>query len=289
MAGHERKRSPLGDLTNEAENVLPRRRARLLPALTPARSPTSPPDAPAGGSGAKVSIQRFSLVSRDAPPTKRAPSQHSILLAPPRLAAQLGPEIQVCRCSQCPGSGAQEPMSTTSSPGALGFVGRRARLCRQDTEAHPEYELLLAMNRRFQAECKERCDGLLVGDACCRDKTAYFILGPGATTVGYVAAVVAANRRARRAAGGRQEAAETEVPPDSPLLLHVWVEPEFRRRGFATAALALLLRGHAALLADDPPWPVLRMIEGLGFRAAGSQDGAEGRPLVTFARGAAGA
>lgn len=288
----ERKRSPLGDLTNEAGDVLPRRRARLSQHVSDASAAATEGDeATSHGafSAAKVAVQRFSLVSRDAPPAARAPARHSVLHAPPRLAALLGPRIQVCRCSQCPSAGPPSvPLSANGSPSTPGYVARRARLCRLDTEAHPEYELLLAMNKRFQAECPVRGDGMLVGEACCREKTAYFILGPGTTTVGYVAAVVAANHRVIRAHNGSPPCLP-EAPSDTPLLLQVWVEPEFRRRGFATAALALLLRGHASLLMDDPTWPVLRMLENLGFAAAGARDGVEGRPLVTLVRGAAGA
>lgn len=166
------------------------------------------------------------------------------------------------------------------------------RLCRRDTESHPEYALLLSMNGRFEAECPNRGGtSALVTEACCREKSAYFILGPGGTAVGYVAAIVAANRRVVRAAGAGEkthkpdaDATELQVPDSVPTILQLYVEHEFRCRGLATAALALLLRGHNSLMVDEPTWPVIRMLEGLGFTPASAKDGPDGRPMVLLAK-----
>jgi GNAT superfamily N-acetyltransferase len=263
-------RAPLGDLSN-GENSLPSRRRRL--------------DDKEGDDADKpmVEVQRFSLVSRGAPPVTRKRARYSNILAPPGLAAHLGDRIQVCRCSECPGAG-------------------RQRLCRRDTELHPEYALLLNMVASFEQDCPNRIGsgGSLVTDACVREKSAFFVLGPEKRTVGYVAAVVAANRKVIR-----QVAEEAASPlkfnaqsPQSqkmigdgevdefPHILQVYVEPEFRRRGYAVAALALLLRGHSTLVADvgGLDCPVLQMLEGLGYTAAGATDSQDGQHSVKFVR-----
>mmetsp|Transcript_1555 Transcript_1555/g.4003 ORF Transcript_1555/g.4003 Transcript_1555/m.4003 type:complete len:274 (-) Transcript_1555:76-897(-) len=229
----ERKRAPLGDLSNEAADPI---RRRLL-------------DTPAAANGA-VAVQRFTLVSRGAPPVKRAPAEHTVLLAPPGLVPQLGSKIQVCRCSECP---------------------KKRRMCRRDTESHGEYALLLNMNSRFEDECTARSSVCpLVTEACCREKSAYFIMGANSETVGYVAAVVGANRRvpSRRQSG---ITAELQVPETTPELCQIYVEPEFRRQGLATKALHMLLRGHSTLVVDDPPAFVLHMLRGLGFHTLGTR------------------
>jgi len=131
-----------------------------------------------------------------------------------------------------------------------------------------------------------------------REKSAFFILGPEKRAVGYVAAIVAANRKVIRQvaeeAGSppqsnpqspqRQKLAGESEVDESPHVLQVYVEPEFRRRGLAVAALALLLRGHNTLMMDDPTWPVTQMLEGLGYTAAGASDGPDGRPNVRFVK-----
>lgn len=247
----QRKRVPLADRSNDDATPLLRRRLH-------GSNDVDEEDA--------IDVQRFTLVSRGAPPARRAPARHSELLAPLGLAAQLGQRIQVCRCSECPGSSKQR------------------RLCRRDTECHTEYALLLSMNSRFEVECPTRCgNGALVTEACCREKSAYFILGPSSTTVGYVAAVVEANRKLP----GRRESGMTRemgVSGSVPSLLQIYVEPEYRRQGLARAALTLLLRGHDCLIVDDPPWFILRMLESLGFKLAGAKDTVQGRPLVLLAR-----
>lgn len=260
----ERKRAALVDLNGSAE-APPRRRLRL-------GDPEERPEE-------KVAVQRFTLVSRGAPPAKRTPAELSVLITPPRVAAQLGDSVQLCRCSQCDRQGIRRRMS-----------GRR--LCRRDTEAHPEYALLLNMNDRFEAENPERrSEGAgLVSEACCREKSAYFIIGPGATTIGYVAAEVASNRRVKRG----QESVTSDVrstdqsnTPDEkvPTLLQVFVEPEFRNRGYASEALALLLREHHTVKVDDPTPAVLRALQRMHFRIASTQEGIASRPLVTLIRG----
>jgi len=260
----ERKRAALVDLNGSAE-APPRRRLRV--------------DDPAERPEDKVAVQRFTLVSRGAPPAKRAAAQHDVLITPPRAAAQLGLEVHVCRCSDCDRHGVRRRMS-----------GRR--VCRRDTESHPEYALLLNMTDRFEAECPSRqVEGAaLVNEACCREKTAYFILGPGSTTVGYVAAEVAANRRVRRVQESisiMSDAGSVFADDEDdkvPKVVQIYVEPEFRNKGYASEALGLLLRDHNMVNVDDPTPVVVHAIEKLGLARAETKEGSEGRPLVTFAR-----
>jgi len=255
----QHSRAPLGDLSNGDHGLPARRRQRDNKDVDDSEKPD-------------VEVQRFSLVSRGAPPVTRKRARYSNLLVPPGLAAHLGDRIQVCRCSECPGAG-------------------RQRLCRRDTELHPEYALLLNMVGAFEAECPTRVGsgGSLVTDACVREKSAFFILGPEKRAVGYVAAVVAANRKVLRQVAEdvasntqcQKFTGESEVD-ESPHVLQIYVEPEFRRRGLAVAALSLLLRGHSTLAVDDPSWPVLQMLEGLSYATAGACDGPDGRPSVKF-------
>lgn len=251
-------RAPLGDLSN-GENALPSRRRLREKEVDDGEKPD-------------VEVQRFSLVSRGAPPVARKKARYSNLLVPPGLAAHLGDRIQVCRCSECPGAG-------------------RQRLCRRDTELHPEYSLLLNMVAAFEAECPTRAGsgGSLVTDACVREKSAFFILGPERRAVGYVAAVVAANRKVIRQVaeedashiGGQKPTDESQVD-ESPQVLQVYVEPEFRKKGLARTALSLLLRGHSTCVMDDPTMEMVKMMEGLSYTSAGFSDGPDGRPSVKF-------
>lgn len=254
----ERKRAALVDLNGSAD-APPRRRLR-------AGDPEERPEE-------KVAVQRFTLVSRGAPPAKRAPANHAVLIPPPRVAAQLGDQVHLCRCSECDRHGVRRRMSG-------------GRICRRDTESHPEYALLLNMTERFQAEAVGRGSSDLVSEACCREKTAYFVLGPGSTTVGYVAAEVAANRRVRR----NQESilSDSGLAKDEddniPTVQQVYVEPEFRGKGYAQEAFALLLREQNQVRVDGPSEPVLRILRRLGFQEVATMEGEEGRPLVTLSR-----
>lgn len=212
---YERKRAALVDL-NGAADAPPRRRLRR--------------GDPQENTEEKVSVQRFTLVSRGAPPAKRKqPAQHEFLRVPPRDSVNLGDEIHVCHCSDCDKHGVQRRLS-----------GRRT--CRRDTESHPEYALLLNLTDRFEEECERENARDAVNEACCREKSAFFILGPGSTAVGYVAAEVAANRRVQ----GVQDSDDDKTP----FVTQIYVEPEFRKQGYASQALSLLLRDHGEVRVD---------------------------------------
>lgn len=212
---YERKRAALVDL-NGAADAPPRRRLRR--------------GDPQENTEEKVSVQRFTLVSRGAPPAKRKqPAQHEFLRVPPRDSVNLGDEIHVCHCSDCDKHGVRRRLS-----------GRRT--CRRDTESHPEYALLLNLTDRFEEECERENARDAVNEACCREKSAFFILGPGSTAVGYVAAEVAANRRVQ----GVQDSDDDKTP----FVTQIYVEPEFRQQGYASQALSLLLRDHGEVRVD---------------------------------------
>lgn len=66
--------------------------------------------------------------------------------------------------------------------------------------------------------------------------------------------------------------------------MQIYVEPEFRNRGYALEALKLLLREHNSLRVDDPSVQVAGLVEQLGFVAAGTDGSEEGRPLAMFVR-----
>jgi len=246
---YERKRAALVDL-NGAADAPPRRRLRR--------------GDPQENTEEKVSVQRFTLVSRGAPPAKRKqPAQHEFLRVPPRDSVNLGDEIHVCHCSDCDKHGVRRRLS-----------GRRT--CRRDTESHPEYALLLNLTDRFEEECERENARDAVNEACCREKSAFFILGPGSTAVGYVAAEVAANRRVQ----GVQDSDDDKTP----FVTQIYVEPEFRKQGYASQALSLLLRDHGEVRVDAPGDIVSHILKGQGFICAGSKEGTDGRPVAAFAR-----
>ncbi|CAJ1354473.1 unnamed protein product [Effrenium voratum] len=248
---YERKRAALVDLNGTALNASRRRLREADPEEQPEE---------------KVAVQRFTLVSRGAPPAKRGKFEHQLLRVPPRASAQLGPEVHICRCSDCDKHGVRRRLS-----------GRRT--CRRDTESHPEYALLLNLTDRFEAECAREGEGL-VHEVCCREKSAYFILGPGSTTVGYVAAEVAANRKVARRV---QDPSGHDDDDKVPVVTQIYVEPEFRNQTYATQALQLLLREHSEVRVDAPSDAVCHILERLGFCRAGCKEGPEGRPIVSFA------
>jgi len=233
-----------------------------------------------------VAIQRFSLVSRGAPRVRRLQAQRSLLVPPPALINTLGPSIRVCRCSECLPSKARE-----ENAGGLTSSGERLRLCRQDTDKHPEYKLLLDMSARFREERNGNDNGSeLASEACCRQKTAYFILGGecGRNVIGYIAAETAANRRVgtrlmsleRPVATGMQVCGAQDAD-EVPILLQVWLEPEYRSSGLATSALRHMLHGHSELLVDNPSAAVVRALSRLGLRVAGCRRGGLPRRSLT--------
>jgi GNAT superfamily N-acetyltransferase len=142
------------------------------------------------------------------------------------------------------------------------------------------------MSDLFRSECNRPGATELVTEACCREKTAYFILGAGSTTVGYVAAEVQANRRAKRLNESIcSEAGEDEAEDNIPTIIQLYVEPEFRRRGYATEALKLLMREHHTVRVDSPSAVVIKLLACLDFAPGHTQPEApDGQVLTTFVR-----
>jgi len=70
----------------------------------------------------------------------------------------------------------------------------------------------------------------------------------------------------------------------TPFVTQIYVEPEFRKQGYASQALSLLLRDHGEVRVDAPGDIVSHILKGQGFICAGSKEGTDGRPVVAFAR-----
>lgn len=210
--------------------------------------------------GACVALRRYSLKSRRAAPypvpfspkdvgwaSRAAPVPKVSLqtFQPPRaVPAYVQGNLNQCGCSRDP-SLAQ---------------GRR-RICLLNTDDHVEYQLLEAMGGRFAAETRS-CGTSVAKRASMQRVQAAFIVQPqegGAeNVVGYVA----------MRPGGNGSAAEC-----APTLAELYVEPEFRRRGLATAALKVVLSGCKSV-AVGPPAPEVAgdVLRGLGFKAVDARD-----------------
>lgn len=149
------------------------------------------------------------------------------------------------------------------------------RPCRHDTDEHDEYRLLQEMSRRY---ADERGNGMIASEslataAAFGDLEVYFILAAAAalptfsdepsedTVVGYVAL--------------RRELPHTsseEIEEGaSVMVVQVYVEPECRRRGYATSAMRVLL-AKTSVVAMVRSVPVMcRMLSRLGFTDGSSQ------------------
>lgn len=210
--------------------------------------------------GACVALRRYSLKSRRAAPYPVACSPKSVepvsratpvpqvslqTFRPPRaVAAHVQGNANQCGCSRDPG-----------------LAQGRRRICLLNTEDHVEYQLLEAMGGRFAAET--RSSGTSVAKrASMQWVQASFIAQPQEGGVEDVVGYVAMRP------GGNGAAAESVST-----LVELYVEPEFRRRGLATAALKVLLSG-CTRVAVGPPAPEVAgaVLRGLGFKAVDARD-----------------
>jgi GNAT superfamily N-acetyltransferase len=130
-------------------------------------------------------------------------------------------------------------------------------LCQRDTEEHPEFGLLEAMGRRFRQETGALPLAVgtpgVAGRACLQEIEVHFILQPDGlsdTVVGY-----AAFSHEEQAQGRPLDAAMGPGGLALPELVQLYVEPEFRRRGVATAALGVLLARRNAVLVSTRSAP----------------------------------
>jgi len=190
-----------------------------------------------------TSVQRFSLRSRRALATRPHPYgargappgklPHEQLTIPPSVVGCTGEGlVRICPCSW-----------------QRALIPSNARLCQRDTEEHAEFLLLEAMGRRYREEVGGALPSSrrhrpppgeganvpsVAGRAALQQLEVHFILQPSAdtnTVVGYAAFCP-----------------EDELHPERRELYQLYVEPEFRRQGVATAALGVLLARRTALL-----------------------------------------
>jgi GNAT superfamily N-acetyltransferase len=193
-----------------------------------------------------TSVQRFLLRSRRAARVSHpyggtgiaeAAAAYPLLKMPPGVACCSTEDlVRICPCS----------WQRALAPG-------RQRLCQRDTEEHPEFRLLETMGRRFRQEIGALPMAVgtpsIAGRASLQHLEVHFILQPDGrsdTVVGYVALSSEGDAHDRplglvRAPGGTSFLE----------FVQLYVEPEFRRRGVATAALGVLLARHKALLVDS--------------------------------------
>lgn len=233
-----------------------------------------------GGGSARTtttSVQRFSLKSRRTHMllwgSGHAPAlAHRELRLPPRLAKHLHVNVvRICSCSWPGGSAAAR-----RSP-------RRRKLCEQSTQDHQEYWLLEAMNRRLIEECGG--GAVRVTDkACLQEMEVYFIVQPDTeTAIGYVAL-----RRQAQSAAPTPESAGSAERAVCLLLVQLYVDPDFRGSGSATATLRVLLSGLRSVCVPAAVAPRYgRMLGHLGFHAAGlsaAEGTDDGRRQAIFRR-----
>lgn len=242
--GETPDRRPLGELP--------------LDQLTPPPVPQPRTIAQPGASGGSVSqpfaVQQFSVRSRSAPYQLRSQAPRipgSVCLElPPALRADgemRAAIVRLCKCSwECP-----------PTP-------REKRLCQMDTNEHDEYRLLEAMSRRYATE---RAASNEVTDLGTTAPMTMSLAAAAARMVLEVHFILDAFEPGREVVVGYvalQKASE-QAPLSHLALLQVYVEPERRRRGFATNALMALF-SKTSLVAVSTDSRTLRQILGnLGF------------------------
>jgi len=194
---------------------------------------------------AAAAVQRFSLLSRRAGsslgPQQQASPGHPVLHLPSRMPERPGSPVALCPCSW------REKL-----------VRGQRRLCQQDTEDHREYQLLEAMSRRFAAERGGAffCGAEVAGVACAgaastadrasrRELEVFFIVVPGSeTAVGY-AAFWRSPGDGTGCGSGKARSGPARSQRETVTIAQLYVEPEYRCRGLAAAALRVLLAGCA--------------------------------------------
>lgn len=211
---------------------------------------------------ATAKVQRFSLRSRSArlrgskvgagKPVRR-------LQVPEPLSRGIGECVSICDCSVDPCLGA----------------GRR-RLCKRATNDHEEFRLLELLNSRFISD--SRSGGELIATKACMSKMdTYFILEPSSDSVmGYAAIVPDFAHGITPGSGGfclSDDLANFIASTFSrvPLLSQLYVEPDARKQGLATAALRVLLASHTAAVVDSPSLATAKTMLRLGFKPIGTQ------------------
>lgn len=157
-------------------------------------------------------------------------------------------------------------------------------------EDDSESQILCAMHRSFSQDS-------LAGSAVVHispsigDSDVYLVLNRQSSgeppVVGYVSMVPSFEHGIELNALGldtRSKKLIRQVSKRLPLMTQLYVEHEFRKRGIATAALRILLRGVRALVVDAPSRPALLALEKLKFKLVGARAIPQGSVLCLFVR-----
>jgi len=256
-----------GDITANVTNTPPPQE-RARPQLTPQPVRNEGSNSPT----ATAKVQRFSLRSRSA--RLRGSKVGSVgckrLKVPEHLSCGVAECAKICDCTEDPCLGA----------------GRR-RLCKRATDDHDEFRLLELLNSKFITDC--RAGGELIATKATLSKMdTYFILEPLSDAVmGYAAIVPDFDHGITPGSGGfclsdSLAGFITASFARLPLLSQLYVEPQGRRKGLATAALRVLLASRTAVVVDSPSLATAKAMLRLGFKPVGAQW--SGRVAVLYVR-----
>jgi len=209
------------------------------------------------------------------------------LCVPSRLSAQLGNTIALCTCSLQLAKAARASGRVVSDAVVSDSRGQRGqrRLCQRLTNEHAEYDLLYEMSEAFELETRVLSDSIVV-PACTRDNITAFILGPRAAIHGYICVLPSFEHAAKVNAPGLNDIDKQRaehLPPLLPLILQIFVESDFRRKGVATEALRASLRGQLAAIVVGPNKVVCKALVTIGFIVAGAQQ-VDSSSMVLFVR-----
>lgn len=205
-----------------------------------------PPSAPRVLRRCAASVQRFSLRSRRARPYPEGTAQVPVQPGDTCLHLPMGVRGQWPSgvVKLCPCTWRQQIL-----------VPGRPRLCQRDTEDHDEYRALELMSWRYATErgAESSTASLIAAGAALRELDAHFIIQPESNVVaGYVAF-------GRDGAGPR------------PVIVQLYIMPEYRRKGMAAAALKVLLAGHHEIDVVDPTLAFNWLLKQLRFARASGQ------------------
>lgn len=218
-----------------------------------------------------VAVQRYALRSRRAPqashPYARPLALEEVRPHTIRLTQSMAGELHLC---------GQVTLCECTWKKAL--IVHPSRLCQRDTEEHPEFKLLEGMGKRFREEVGDRlAEASMARKATMQQLEVDFIKiavadGRPDTVAGYVAVGPPIQLQAALTKGAPSYSGEAKV------LTQLYVDPGFRRRGYATSALRCLLAHSQCLLlrAEVAQWPgavaAVRSLTRLGFQQAAGCD-----------------
>jgi len=194
-----------------------------------------------------------------------------MLHVPAHLRNDASPCVSICDCTVAPSRG----------------TGQR-RLCKQATDDHDEFRLLELLNSRFISDCRSGGERIAM-KTCLSEMDTFFILEPESNAVvGYAAFIADFDHGIEPGSGGFQlkddvSAVNAAICGKLRLLSQLYVEPQARKKGLATAALRVLLAGQSAAVVDQPSLATARGMLRLGFKAVGAHY-LEAGPRVLYVR-----